>query len=476
MAKPLKKGVQNVVLNAVKKTSTKASVNAVNKAKKYTSNTQNKNHTHRTKTRAQNYNKRKRTIKKTSTTNTKGNKTKVKYNITPVKKHVSNTKVKLTNCFSLTNTKITTGTCLLLNKKNSKKTGLIKKVKSFFTGATPIKTEKASSKLALGGRLLVCSSGSVTSNYLKKRAMNKDDISKDGYKAQGMEIIGNLELISAHKNTGVVYKLKKKVFDKKENTNSRLYVYDHTNHNFLGIVELNTKAHVGGLTYDSSNNLLFVTGKKNSKKYPELYTINFDTIKKSIEKGVPYYKVSDSDIVKGTEKITTGNITDKNMSSIEYKDNSLLCGTYDKEGKVVEIKYKYDPTKNELTNISTPKLVAEVGQGIQGMEYNNFTNTLITSTSCCITGTSRVYFTKMDTKENVRTTFIKGRGLQDIQVVNNDLYGIYEYGEQSVKELNSNIKHIYDSTNAAKATLKSNVILNASPTLYDVYNSVTKVE
>ena len=279
-----------------------------------------------------------------------------------------------------------------------------------------------------------------------------DIITLDGFKAQGMESVGPYRFISAHK----------------DGANSRIYAYDKKN-NFLGAIELNTQAHVGGLTYDDKNHLLFVTGSKSGRS-PELYTYNLSDIAKGLNKKEPgYQKIDADDIVSGTKMFSTRNLTDNNMSSIEYGNSSIFTGTYDNSGRVIEMRYKYDKDKNAIVAVSAPKQVTDVKQGIQGMEYDEKTNTLMTSTSSFLSPISRIRYTNLDTgKEKDR--YVLSRGLQDIQLVQNDLVGVQEYGNQNTRGYKT-----YNLENTPwpveKFTKAFDIVLDKSPELFDLWKN-----
>ena len=93
--------------------------------------------------------------------------------------------------------------------------------------------------------------------YKKRYNVDYSNIFKDGYTPQGITIVDGKVIISAY-------------CDKKK---SKLYVYDPYNSYNNFIVTLDTKAHVGGVTYDEKDKILFVSakdGKVNAYDYEKL--------------------------------------------------------------------------------------------------------------------------------------------------------------------------------------------------------------
>ena len=91
------------------------------------------------------------------------------------------------------------------------------------------------------------------------------EIKKDGFTTQGLTIYNGFKFLSAY-GSG----------------NSRLYIYDDNN-NYIGFIRLNQSSHVGGVTFDETNKIMYVTnGGGNYSTY------NMFEIKRIIENEANY--------------------------------------------------------------------------------------------------------------------------------------------------------------------------------------------
>ena len=80
------------------------------------------------------------------------------------------------------------------------------------------------------------------------------EVQNDDFITQGITIIDNKTFISA--------------YTKEKGVESRLYVYDNTTNKYLGYIILDQKSHVGGVTFDEENNVMYVTnGRGNYSTY-----------------------------------------------------------------------------------------------------------------------------------------------------------------------------------------------------------------
>ena len=89
-------------------------------------------------------------------------------------------------------------------------------------------------------------------------SINYSEIKEAGYKAQGVTVIDGEVVITAHKGT---------------KDYSRIYFYDLETGEYNGMIILNNTAHVGGMSYDQVNHILYVTGeegKVNAYEYDEI--------------------------------------------------------------------------------------------------------------------------------------------------------------------------------------------------------------
>lgn len=93
--------------------------------------------------------------------------------------------------------------------------------------------------------------------------LNYDEIEQDGFTAQGYTIADtNSHITSNGKVMITAYN--------KDGENSRIYIYNSQTGEFEGKIVLDNKDHVGGATFDSKNQILYVTsseGRVNSYDY-----------------------------------------------------------------------------------------------------------------------------------------------------------------------------------------------------------------
>lgn len=87
--------------------------------------------------------------------------------------------------------------------------------------------------------------------YKEMQMLNEEGNGKYDLRVQGYTKAGDYYLITA--------------YDHNHNLNSRVYIYDKTGR-CIGYIKFHNKedknAHVGGITYDEENNIVFITGKE----------------------------------------------------------------------------------------------------------------------------------------------------------------------------------------------------------------------
>ena len=160
--------------------------------------------------------------------------------------------------------------------------------------------------------------------------MDYSNIRDDDYMVQGYVKVDNITIISAYKR----------------NCKSRLYLY--RNNKLDDVMVLNSKAHVGGLSYDKGNNLLFVTNTNG-----RVDTFDYKT-KKSIE-----------------NDITISNYTDKNMATITIYNGKLYASTFGIRSYLYEIEYDFDKKFISMKNI---KRLYNIGPAVQSINFYNHNN------------------------------------------------------------------------------------------------------
>ena len=107
------------------------------------------------------------------------------------------------------------------------------------------------------------------------------------------------------------------------------------------IIKLDNKGHVGGITLDEKNGILFVTGAKNSKKQPEFHAYDYKNILTN-SLGFNEYTITKDDIIKGLENLTTGKKNKLESSSIVAHNGTIFAGNYNTLGTITEVDYDYD--------------------------------------------------------------------------------------------------------------------------------------
>jgi len=192
-----------------------------------------------------------------------------------------------------------------------------------------------------------------------KGNINYTKIIKDKFKVQGFTVTDKYYLISAYSIL-------------KDGTCSRVYFYNKKNSKYLGYIVLNNSSHVGGITYDHFNKLLFITGsrgKVNVYNYEIIIDLfennNYYLDLKTIEKNNFNVKsnINISDVLEGSVSAAT----------IYYYDNCLYVATCSKNGSLVKVEMDYFKDRNviysKLSVIST-KLPACV-QGLIVFDYED---------------------------------------------------------------------------------------------------------
>lgn len=192
---------------------------------------------------------------------------------------------------------------------------------------------------------------------------NYSNIENDGYTAQGITTTDKGYIVSAH--NGHV-------------DNSRLYLYDK-NGNYSGLIILDNNAHVGGVTYDSENGLIYVTGGAGA-----INIYSYDTICEILKENP---KNNEIPLTEGKYKdVKVGTLNDlnlgKNAATMYYKDGYIYTSSYvgnnTSENSTVFAKYKVNYKKDkdgDVTSVSyetvyeTTGAISKQVQGIAITEY-----------------------------------------------------------------------------------------------------------
>lgn len=240
-------------------------------------------------------------------------------------------------------------------------------------------------------------------------------------------------------------------YDKDAKKNSRIYIYDKITGKYLFYIETNNKSHMGGVSFDKNNNILFITnGTKDIK------ALNWEKMEDYINKNLDFIiygnnNISLSTVEKWMEEsknyneplfINTKNINmDKLRSSYSYFDGKYLyIGNFatasDPESHRILKKYKldYDKTNNSLNIVSESTLPTPIG--VQGVAtYNKDGNEYIVF-ACSIFG-SAILDTYKINKDGSLTqistydlTKHNKNGVEGIEIdENGNLHAIFEFAD-----------------------------------------------
>lgn len=231
--------------------------------------------------------------------------------------------------------------------------------------------------------------------------MNIDysNIKKDKYVVQGLTIIDNLFFISAYK----------------KNNLSRIYVYNENE--CLGKIILDNKWHVGGISFDKKNNIIFVTGSAKS-----ISTYNYTKIKKYIKKNFVL------DLNEHLDLVIKNNLTTPFRAATLYIYKGYIYITkFDIHTKIAKIKYEYN--KKDIKEIKVVDLgIINNSFCVQGICF--YKNELFLSSSLgAIKSVISVYDKKF---KLVNRRMIRQMGIEGIVINNNLLYSVYEMGKPRI--------------------------------------------
>ena len=293
----------------------------------------------------------------------------------------------------------------------------------------------------------------------------------EGYTAQGYTTTSDYKIISAYK----------------KDSNSRLYYYDIKTGEYIGYVELNNQAHVGGTAYDPDHNLIFVTGsngKVNCYDHEAIEQV-LTTGNKQSSQG-PVVIDLNTDKYKGIEVNCDINIKDElrtdDPATIYYHNGKLYVSTYRAKGDLVSYDISCDRKEEGTIKVDAGQMnvvshnCPSATQGIAIFERNGKSYVAFSRSATFSPSSIDVYELNDDGtlgKMSGTRTF-PHQGLEGIEV-NEDgsVTGIYEY--EGSTSLDTNIDNIIDNGqenphNAdylAKATIWNKYIHGLDNASYD---------
>lgn len=304
--------------------------------------------------------------------------------------------------------------------------------------------------------------------------LNYDEIERDGFTAQGYTIADTNSHITSNGKVMIT------AYDK-GGENSRIYIYNSQTGEFEGKVVLDNKDHVGGATFDSKNQILYVTsseGRVNSYDYQIVtkmieqakddfdgpYTVDMTKYDRSI------YNIENT--IETKSEASSNSITKQDgMDSIFYYDGYLYSCTYAGTGKLIrtEMEIEKDPRTQEVTNIIEKETttIGSLPSAVQGIAFceENGTNYLITASSAD-NMSSRLKIFEISDEGNLidkGTKVVSHKGLEGIYINDGSITGIFEYDEQELQNLGK-VTDLIGSTGG----IRNDIALQAAGTFWDV--------
>lgn len=277
-------------------------------------------------------------------------------------------------------------------------------------------------------------------------SINYSEIKEAGYKAQGVTVIDGEVVITAHKGT---------------KDYSRIYFYDLETGEYNGMIILNNMAHVGGMSYDQVNHILYVTGeerKVNAYEYDEI-TAARKYFKNKKNTNVLDFNVVDmlsndsykiSDFVLDSEiQISSGS-----AASTYFYDGALYISNFKgtKNGALEKYRITYNKRTRKVSAVLEQNYeVPALTQGIAVTDYKGERYLITTQSIGIALSTVTMYRLKEDSLEFVGVKPISQIGLEGIDVdENGNVIACYETGAQEtdvwkIGEFIEDVSHITPS-------------------------------
>lgn len=304
--------------------------------------------------------------------------------------------------------------------------------------------------------------------------LNYDEIEQDGFTAQGYTIADTNSHITSNGKVMIT------AYDK-SGENSRIYIYNSQTGEFEGKIVLDNKDHVGGATFDSKNQILYVTsseGRVNSYDYQIVtkmieqakddfdgpYTVDMTKYDRSI------YNIKNT--IETKSEASSNSITKQDgMDSIFYYDGYLYSCTYAGTGKLIrtEMEIEKDPRTQEVTNIIEKETITidSLPSAVQGIAFceEDGTDYLVTASSAD-NMSSRLKIFEISDEGNLidkGTKVVSHKGLEGIYINDGSITGIFEYDEQELQNLGK-VTDLIGSTGG----IRNDIALQAAGTFWDV--------
>lgn len=228
------------------------------------------------------------------------------------------------------------------------------------------------------------------------------NIKNDGYMVQGFSLVKEYIIISAYN---------KDYFSKGK---SRIYFYCSKSGQYLGFVELDNSAHVGGITYDKKKEVLFVTG---SCGKVNAYCMNSIIEELNGVGKLVKYDSSNIDI----SLVLAGNVS---AATIYFLDDNLYVATCSDVGKVVKYTIRYDKKKILIDKCNVFSNAPACIQGICLFNYKDKVYYLFSQSY----GKSKSIIKVLDSNfKFIGQVILATSGIEGIDITSNgNIYGVFE--------------------------------------------------
>lgn len=280
------------------------------------------------------------------------------------------------------------------------------------------------------------------------------EISKDEYTSQGYTIVGGTYpsiLISAYK----------------EDELSRIYVYERDTGKYLGYIILNNKNHVGGLTYDPTCDILFITGSKGS-----INTYDYSTLMKTLNNASDItddVHIDLSNEINNKVAIMENDINvDQQAATITYFDGSLYSIDFGFDGVLVKTDYNLVNNKVITTNNTYYKL--NNSKCVQGISFYQKDDEvyLVLSSSLGIINSKLTLYKLVDKNFEYlcELTLDSNKKMEGISIDRvGNISSIYEGSEKS--EIVSSVDELIDLNNN---DIVNNIMYDISGFTWDMFH------
>ena len=232
-------------------------------------------------------------------------------------------------------------------------------------------------------------------------SFNYKNIYDDNYVVQGFTISRDYALVTAYN---------------KFHAKSRVYLYEKTGV-FKKYIELDNSNHVGGISYDYLNDIVYITGsygKINAYSYPELICGNVVKLD------------NDIDISSVINKTTSA-------STLCFYDNKLYVCTFEGIGKMVVFDLVVSRNKIKVVEF---KLVNNLPAAIQGVcvfKYNKKLYYIFSQSYSRLNSVIKLYDENMKFLSQIKLKEIGLEGI-DIEYTGN-VCGVFENGVDRMKKI-----------------------------------------